>query len=84
MNKFTSHEKQSYVPRAGVLPVIQKLSAAYKLWHEFLHHFPKTARYTLGEKIDALFIEIIELIFLASYLYKGQKTSVCAKSCHET
>ncbi len=45
----------------------------YKLWHEFLPHFPKTARYTLGEKIDSLFIETIEPIFIASYLNKNQK-----------
>jgi len=55
------------------LPVIQKLIAAYKLWHEFLPHFPKTSRYTLGEKIDSLFIDTTELVFIASNLYKSQK-----------
>ncbi len=33
----------------------------------------KTSRYTLGQKIDDLFIEITELIFLASHLAKEQK-----------
>ncbi len=49
------------------LPIIQKLIAAYKLWHEFIPHIPRTSRYTLGAKIDALFLEVIELVFAASY-----------------
>jgi len=38
-----------------------------------LPHFPKASRYTLGEKIDSLFIEIIECIIIASYLSKQEK-----------
>lgn len=53
--------------------MIQRLIASYKLWYEFLPHFPKTSRYTLGEKIDSLFIDTTELVFIASSLYKGQK-----------
>ncbi len=45
----------------------------YKLWHEFEKKFPKTSRYTLGQKIDFLFLEIIELVFLASYKNKESK-----------
>jgi len=45
----------------------------YKIWHEYLPHFPKTSRYTLGEKIDSLFIEIIERIINASYLSRQEK-----------
>ena len=62
------------------MPVIQKLTAAYKLWHEFLPHFSKTSRYTLGEKIDALFLELTELAFLASYFYKIQKLPYVQKA----
>jgi len=46
---------------------LQKLISAYKLWQEFLPNFPITSRCTLCLKIDALFIETLELIFLASY-----------------
>lgn len=55
------------------MPVIQRLVGAYKLWHEFLPHFPKTSRYTIGEKIDSLFVEIIENIVTASYVSKQEK-----------
>jgi len=52
----------------------------YKVWHTFLPHFPKTARYTLGEKIDALFIRTIEYIFTASHLYKTEKLPYIKKA----
>lgn len=34
---------------------------------------PKGVRYTLGVKIDSLFVDTIELIFSATYLNKEQK-----------
>jgi len=52
---------------------LQKLVAAYKIWQAYLPHFPKTSRYTLGEKIDSLFVEIIEYIVIASYLSRQKK-----------
>lgn len=55
------------------LPIIQRFISVYKLWDEFRDHFPKKSRYTLGEKIGSLFIDTIELLFIASYLNKEQK-----------
>lgn len=43
------------------------------MWHEFLPHFPKTSRYTLGSKIDSLFIETVESVIKALHLSKGEK-----------
>lgn len=45
----------------------------YQIWHTFLPNLPKDSRYTLGEKIDILFLETVELIFTATYLGKEQK-----------
>lgn len=45
----------------------------YKFWHSFLIKLPKTARYTLGAKIDALFIEVLEAAVTASYADKENK-----------
>ncbi len=47
--------------------------STYKLWHEFLPHVPKSSRYTIGEKIDALLVAATELILTASYLGREQK-----------
>jgi hypothetical protein len=61
------------------LPVLQKLVGVYKIWHTYLPHFPKTSRYTLAEKIDFLFVEIIECIVIASYLSRQEKTPYIKK-----
>src|SRR4030042_4016993 len=69
------HNKMAFIappPQQNPI-IIFKLVAAYKLWHEFLPHFSKTSRYTLGIKIDSLFIETTENIFIASRLAKDQK-----------
>jgi len=52
---------------------MQKLVSVYKLWHEFLPHFTKDSRYTIGAKIDSLFLETIEYIIRASYSDKLEK-----------
>ena len=60
-------------PARTNLTIIQKVVQTYKLWDEFKNHFPKKSRYTLAAKIDSLFIDTIELLFIASYLGKEQK-----------
>ncbi len=60
-------------PPAGVLSILQKFIAVYKLWDEFKKSFPKQSRFTIGMKIDVLFLDIVELLFIASRLPKEQK-----------
>lgn len=50
------------------------------MWHEFIQHFPQKSRYTLGAKIDSLFLEILELAFTASYLNKQEKLPFIRKT----
>ncbi|MDP1688725.1 MAG: four helix bundle protein [bacterium] len=70
-------------PPKASLPIIQKLIAIYKLWHEFLPHFPKTARYTLGNKIDTFFVDVAEYIFTASNLSKEHKLPYLEKAARK-
>ena len=55
------------------LSIIQKLVAIYKLWHEILPNFSRDSRHTLGAKIDALFLEVIENTVKAGYSDKVEK-----------
>jgi len=55
------------------LPVIEHCLEVYKLWYEYRNNFPKKSRYTLGDKIDSLFIQTLELLFIASYQTKEEK-----------
>jgi hypothetical protein len=52
---------------------VQKLTAAYKLWHEYLPHVPKTSRYTLAARVDALLIAALEHTVTACFLPKPEK-----------
>jgi hypothetical protein len=81
MSQLNFHNSSTFrTPPPTNLSLIQKLLATYKLWHEFLPHFSKTSRYTLGIKIDALFIETTEFIFIASRLSKDQKIPFVQKA----
>ena len=75
MSQFDFHKNffASKPPNQFNLSLIQKLVQAYKLWHGFLLNFQKDSRYTIGTKIDSLFLETIELIIKASYSDKVEK-----------
>jgi len=45
------------------------------LWHEYRDNFPKKSRYTLGDKIDTTFLEVIEYVFSAAGAAKTKKLS---------
>lgn len=45
----------------------------YKLWHEYHEKIPKSQKYSLGNKIDSLFIEIIEMVASAAFSVKSEK-----------
>ncbi|MEK9151873.1 MAG: four helix bundle protein [Patescibacteria group bacterium] len=62
------------------LPILKKLTDAYKLWHGFLQQLPRLSRYTLGAKIDALAAETIELALLAGYANRAQKLPIVQKA----
>ena len=72
---------QTFNPPPGTtLPIIQRLIAVYKLWHGYLPNFPKKSKYTLGNKIDLIFLELMGLIYIALYLPKDQKLPYIKKS----
>lgn len=55
------------------MSLTQKLVSYYKLWHTILPNFPKDSRYTIGSKIDSLFLDVIERIIRAEYSDKTEK-----------
>jgi hypothetical protein len=55
------------------LPLLHNIKTVYLLWFTYYQELPKTHRYTLGGRIDALFIEIIEMTTVASFTPKAEK-----------
>ncbi|HEY9584448.1 MAG TPA: four helix bundle protein [Candidatus Paceibacterota bacterium] len=73
MSELNSHNQKTTPPHA-ILPVLGKLKDTYLLWHQYHNLLPKTQKYSLGNRVDTLFIESIEAISTAAFLPKGEKT----------
>lgn len=63
-----------------MVPVVLKLKDTYGVWQEYLSHFPKSHRFTIGSKIDTLFLEAIEYTFVGSYTNISEKSPFVNKS----
>lgn len=53
-----------------------KILESYKLWHELRKSLEKFNKYSIGLKIDSLYVEIIERLFQAQYISKEKKAEV--------
>lgn len=74
MSKLDFHKNSNPLsPPPRLLPVLQKLKDGYILWHEYHAVLPKTQRYSLGKRIDVIFIQIIETISAAVFAKKEEK-----------
>jgi len=60
------------------------VKAAYLVWYEYYPTIPKTHRYSLGQRIDTVFIEIIEAIAAASYISREEKMPFVRVSIRKT
>ncbi|NQU83999.1 MAG: four helix bundle protein [Parcubacteria group bacterium] len=72
MSQFNFHNSIT-PPTLRLLPLLQKTKDAYLLWYGFYQTLPKTHRHSLGQKIDILFVEIIESLATASFLIREEK-----------
>ncbi len=72
-NESTPPRAVLQTQRAKLLPVLESTKSLYKLWHEYHTTLPKIHRYSLGSKIDSLFIELIESLAVATFLSKDEK-----------
>ncbi|MBI2099360.1 four helix bundle protein [Candidatus Uhrbacteria bacterium] len=61
------------VPPPRLLPLLQKIKDAYLLWYGYYQTIPKTHRHSLGRRVDAFFVEIMEAIATASFLAREEK-----------
>lgn len=61
------------------IPIFAKIYDFYKNLSQFLTVFPKTKRYTLGQKIDQTSLDIVELTITAGYLPREQKLPILQK-----
>ena len=62
------------------ISILKRLVIAYKLLHTYLPNFPRTIRFTLGEKLDLLLLKIMAIVFTASKLCKEEKLPLVQKA----
>lgn len=73
-SNFGHNESQpASQPATRILPVLAKVKEGYLLWYKFYQDLPKSHRHSLGQRIDTLFVEIIEAISAASFLSRDEK-----------
>lgn len=72
-----THRQTLPPPRGFVqprlLPVLERVKNTYLTWHTYHSTLPKIHQYTVGARIDMLFIEIIEMISAAAFLPRTEK-----------
>ena len=73
MNELNSTHIPNNTPPQRLLPLLQKAKDAYLLWYGYYQTIPKTHRHSLGQRIDALFAEVIEALATASFLVREEK-----------
>jgi len=66
------------------LPVLEKVKGAYLFWYQNYQILPKTHRYSLGGKIDKIFVDLIEAVIVANFLNKLEKLSYIQLAVRKT
>ncbi|NMB91826.1 four helix bundle protein [candidate division WWE3 bacterium] len=59
--------QRSSKSNTNLLPIIKHLKDTYLIWFGYFQKLPKIHRYTLGLRVDNLFVEIIENLSSASF-----------------
>lgn len=62
------------------IPIFVKTYELYKIFYEYLSSFPRKDRYTLGQKCEAVLLEILEAVIVAGSLSKQEKLPILKKA----
>jgi hypothetical protein len=72
---------KSYPPPAQVPLVLVRAKESYRAWHNHLVNIKRVDRYTIGTRIDEIFLSLLELIFRATFAYdKFEKLSLVSQA----
>ena len=80
MDQLNFHNNNSFKQAPPQPILIYKAKEAYQYWQVLHRNFPKSERFSLGQKISQTFIEVLELNFNASYLAPEQKIILLTKA----
>lgn len=67
-----------------LLPILEKGKSAYLTWFAYYQILPKVHKRSLGQRIDTLFVEIIEAMAAASFLDPTKKLAYVSHAIKKT
>jgi hypothetical protein len=67
-------------PPRGLPQVILKEKELYSIWQKLHRDFPRIERFGVGQKIENLFLSVLELTFSSAYLPLEQKILALGKT----
>ena len=76
MNKQNNSGQKPY----RLSGISAKLLNAYVYWQGNTKHIPKILRYSMGVRIDSLFAEIVELVYVAVFTTDDKKITTINKA----
>lgn len=76
MTNFSSFKTPPHSSFNFDVPLVHKIYDFYKLFHEFIKLFPKIEKYSLGQKIENLTLDILEISLKTVYSPKQEKLSL--------
>ncbi len=80
MSQHAVQKKPLSVPPQIPL-VLVRAKSAYQVWHNSITNLKRVDRYTIGAKIDDIFLSLLELIFRACFAYdKFEKLSLVSQA----
>ena len=74
-NNFHNNNVSPNTP-PQTLPVLEKSKAMYKSWMEIHRNMERSARFGIGNKIDVLFLRILELLRKSMYAPISKKITL--------
>lgn len=83
MRQQNSNYDKINVERNADLLILQDAIAAYKLWHAWLNHLPKISRFTIGKRIDDLFVTLMAWLHQVAYAPKASKVEMIKRAIHD-
>ncbi|MFA6227274.1 MAG: four helix bundle protein [Candidatus Paceibacterota bacterium] len=60
-------KKKSFLPPKKLSGITSNLLEAYVFWQSKTKHIPKMLRYSMGVRIDSIFAEMIETVYIAIF-----------------
>jgi hypothetical protein len=73
LNFHNPKKEASTHTHTRILPLLVKVKDVYLLWYGYYQILPKLHRHSLGQRIDTLFIELIEAVATSSFLSPQEK-----------